>query len=62
MDFFKKTWVKIVAWVLLVAGLLVLMLGGIGAAEIGDVVQMVATIVAMVAALIAFIAELVKPK
>ena len=56
MDFFKKKWVRIVAWVVLFVDVAVLLLGGITQAEIGDGVKLVAEAIALVSAVIAFIA------
>lgn len=57
MDFFKKTWVKVLAWILLAVACVVLILGGCGVEVISTGVGLVAAIVAAVSALIAFIAE-----
>lgn len=60
MDFFKKTWVKVLAWVLLALSVVVLILGGCGVEVINTGVALTAAIVAAVSALIAFIAERIK--
>lgn len=57
MDFFKKTWVKVMAWILLAVAVVVLILGGAGVEIINTGVGLVAAIVAAVSALIAFISE-----
>lgn len=60
MDFFKKTWVKVLAWVLLALCVVVLILGGCGVEAINTGVALTAAIVAAVSALVAFIAERTK--
>lgn len=60
MDFFKKTWVKVFAWILLAVAVVVLILGGAGVELINTGVGLTAAIVAAVAALVAFITERVK--
>lgn len=60
MDFFKKTWVKVFAWILLAVAVVVLILGGCGVEAITTGVGLTAAIVAAVSALVAFIAERAK--
>lgn len=60
MDFFKNKIVKILAWVLLAACCVVLILGGAGVDSINTAVGLTASIVAAVSALIAFICERIK--
>lgn len=50
MDFFKKTWVKVFAWILLAVAVVVLILGGAGVEVINTGVGLTAAIVAAVAA------------
>jgi hypothetical protein len=61
-DFFKKTWVKVGAWVMVIVGSLVLILGGTAIADIGKIPTLVFAIVEAVGILIAFVASLVKSK
>ena len=61
-EFFQKVWVKIVAWVFIVIGTLVLLLGG---TEVGDIVrvpELVFGIVEAVGVLILFIHGLLLKK
>ena len=55
MDFFKKTWVKVTAWIVLFIAIVVLLLGGVTQAEISDGLKVIVTAVAAVASVIAFI-------
>lgn len=55
MDFFKKTWVKVTAWIVLFIAIVVLLLGGVTQAEISNGVEVVVLAVGAVAAVIAFI-------
>ena len=61
-EFFQKVWVRIVAWVFIVIGTLVLLLGG---TEVGDIVhvpELVFGIVEAVGVLILFIRGLLLKK
>lgn len=61
-EFFQKVWVKIVAWIFIVIGTLVLLLGG---TEVGDIVrvpELVFGIVEAVGVLILFIRGLLLKK
>lgn len=61
-EFFQKVWVKIVAWVFIVIGTIVLLLGG---TEVGDIVrvpELVFGIVEAVGVLILFIRGLLLKK
>lgn len=60
MDFFKKTWVKVLSWILLALCVVVLILGGAGVETITSGVGLTAAIVAAVSALVAFISERVR--
>lgn len=60
MDFFKKTWVKVIAWVMLAVSVVVLLLGGFGVDVINTGITLTAAIVTAITALIAFICERVK--
>ena len=56
MDFFKKTWVRVTAWIVLFIALVALILGGVTQAEVSEGVELVFKAVALVAGIIAFIA------
>lgn len=61
-EFFQKVWVKIVAWVFIIIGTLVLLLGG---TEVGDIIrvpELVFGIVEAVGVLILFIRGLLLKK
>jgi hypothetical protein len=61
-EFFQKVWVRIVAWIFIVIGTLVLLLGG---TEVGDIVrvpELVFGIVEAVGVLILFIRGLLLKK
>lgn len=62
MEFFKKTWVKIVAWILWVFATVVLVMGGISAEGLSSVLTAVLGIVSAIAALITLISSLIKKK
>lgn len=61
-DFFSKTWVKILAFVLVAIGAAALIIGGFTTAEIGTVVEAVAGVLTAIGALISLIASLVNKK
>ena len=56
MDFFKKTWVRVTAWIVLFVALVVLVLGGVTQAEVSEGVELAFKVIAAVAGIIAFIA------
>ena len=62
MDFFKKTWVRITAWVVLFLDIVVLFLGGVTQTEVSTGVELAFSAIAIIAGIIAFIAERVKNK
>lgn len=55
MDFFKKTWVRVTAWIVLFVALVVLVLGGVTQAEVSEGVELAFRVIAAVAGIIAFI-------
>lgn len=61
-DFFNKTWVKIVAWVFIIVGTLVLLLGGTKAGDIVKVPELVFGILEAVGLLIVFIRNMLQKK
>jgi uncharacterized membrane protein len=62
MDFFKKTWVTIVAFVFIIIGVVVLLLGGISVGEINNVVELIAGIISAIGLLIIAIKKLLLKK
>lgn len=62
MNFFKKTWVAILAFIFIIIGTLLLILNGLSVAEISNVVELVAGIVSAVGLLIIAIKELLQKK
>lgn len=62
MKFFSQKWVKITAWVVLFADLVVLFLGGVTQKEVSDAVALGFIAIGAVAAIVAFIAERAKAK
>ena len=62
MDFFKKTWVTIVAFVFIIIGIVVLLLGGISVGEINNVVELIAGIISAIGLLIIAIKKLLLKK
>ena len=62
MNFFKKTWVAILAFVFIIIGTLLLILNGLSVAEISNVVELVAGIVSAVGLLIIAMKELLQKK
>lgn len=62
MDFFKKTWVTVVAFIFIIIGVVVLLLGGISVGEINNVVELIAGIISAVGLLIIAIKKLLQKK
>jgi len=62
MNFFKKTWVTVVAFVFIIIGTAILLLGGISVGEINNVVELVAGILSAVGLLIVAIKKLLQKK
>ena len=60
-DFFSKKWVQITAWCFIIAGTLVLLLGGVTAGEIAKVPALVAGIISAIGLLIVFIKKAITP-
>ena len=57
MDFFKDKTVRLVAWICLVASIIVLALGGTGAADIAKTVTLVFAAIGAISAVVVFIYE-----
>lgn len=62
MDFFKKTWVTIMAFVFIIIGVVILLLGGISVGEINNVVELIAGILSAIGLLIIAIKKLLQKK
>ena len=62
MDFFKKTWVTIVAFVFIIIGTIVLILGGTDVGNIDKVVKLAAGIVEAIGLLVIAIKGLLQKK
>lgn len=61
-DFFNKFWVQVMAWVFVVIGTLVLILGGTSVGDIVRVPELIFGIVEAVGLLIIFIKEMLRKK
>ena len=62
MDFFKKTWVTIMAFVFIIIGVVILILGGVTVGEINNVVELIAGIITAIGLLIIAIKNLLQKK
>lgn len=62
MDFFKQKWVKVAGFVLLIAGVVILILGGITKEEISKTVLLVDGIIIAVGALITAVVTYINSK
>ena len=62
MNFFKKTWVTVMAFIFIIIGTAILLLGGISVGEINNVVELVAGILSAVGLLIVAIKKLLQKK
>jgi hypothetical protein len=61
-DFFSQKWVQITAWCFIIAGTLVLLLGGVAAGEIAKVPALVAGIIEAIGILVVFIKKMITLK
>ena len=61
-NFFNQLWVQITAWVFVVLGVIVLIIGGTGAASISQVVELVSGIIGAIGVLIITIKKLLEKK
>lgn len=61
-DFFNKTWVKVVAYIFIIIGTLVLLIGGTKVGDISRIPELVFGIVEAVGVLILFIRNLLQKK
>jgi hypothetical protein len=62
MDFFKQTWVMILAVVFIIIGTVVLIIGGVTVGEINGVVELVAGVLSAIGILIVAIRKLIQKK
>lgn len=62
MNFFKKTWVMVMAFVFIIIGVVVLLLGGITTGEINNVVELIGGVLGAIGLLIVAIKELLQKK
>lgn len=62
MDFFKKTWVEIVAFVMLIISIVMLALGGFSKVEITPVMEAIFAVLDTVSLLIIAIKKLLQKK
>lgn len=61
-NFFSKLWVQVTAWVFIIIGTLVLLLGGVTAGDIAKVPALVAGILSAIGLLIVFIKKMLQKK
>lgn len=61
-DFFNQIWVKIVAWIMIIIGTVVLILGGTTTGDINQVVELVFGIIEAIGLLIIAISKLLQKK
>lgn len=61
-DFFNQLWVKIVAWIMIIIGTVVLILGGTTTGDINQVVELVFGIIEAIGLLIIAISKLLQKK
>lgn len=62
MDFFKKKWVQVTAWILWVISTVVLFLGGVSVEQVSDIVKLVALAIGGISAVIVAISALINKK
>lgn len=61
-NFFNQLWVKIVAWVMIIIGTVVLILGGTSTGDINQVVELVFGIIEAIGLLVIAIGKLLQKK
>jgi hypothetical protein len=61
-NFLNQTWVKVVAWVMIVIGVVVQLLNGVSVVEINEVVELIFGIVQAIGLLIVAIGKLLQKK
>ena len=62
MDFLKKTWVMIVAFIFIIIGTVILILGGTSVADINNVVELIGGVLSAVGLVIIAIKKLLQKK
>lgn len=62
MEFLKKTWVTIMAFIFIIIGVVVLILGGTSVGEINSVVELIAGVLSAIGLLIVAIKKLLQKK
>lgn len=62
MNFFKQLWVMVVAFIFIIIGVVVLILGGVTVGEINNVVELIAGILSAIGLLIIAIRKLLQKK
>lgn len=60
MDFFKKTWVMVVAFAFIIIGTIILILGGISVGEINNVVELIGGVLSAIGLLLIAIKKLLQ--
>ena len=60
--FLNQTWVKIVAWVMIITGVIVQLLDGVSVVEINEVVELIFGIVQAIGLLVVAIQKLLQKK
>jgi len=61
-NFLNQTWVKVVAWVMIVIGVVIQLLNGVSVVEINEVVELIFGIVQAIGLLIVAIGKLLQKK
>lgn len=61
-NFLNQTWVKIVAWAMIVIGVVVQLLNGVSVVEINEVIELIFGIVQAIGLLIVAIGKLLQKK
>lgn len=61
-NFFKQVWVQVVAWIVVVIGTVVLILGGVDAGNIAKIPTLVFGIIEAIGVLILFIKSMLQAK
>lgn len=61
-NFLNQKWVKVVSWVMIIAGIIVQILNGVSVVEINEVVEMIFGIVQAIGLLIIAIGKLLQKK
>lgn len=61
-NFFNKTWVKVVGWIMIIIGVVIQILGGTSVGEISQVVELVFGIIQAIGLLIIAIGKLLQKK